>query len=62
MFSFVCRKVLLLFCVRMILFFHVSGNIFAGMFTYNKHAGVYWFSSVSREDYGEFNLVGVVSF
>ena len=50
------------FVLRMIWFFHVSGNIFAGMFTYNKHAGVYWFSSVSREDYGEFNLVGVVSF
>lgn len=37
-------------------------SLFIGMFTYNKQAGVYWFSSVPREDYGEFNLVGVVSF
>lgn len=35
--------------------------LFTGMFTYNKQAGVYWFLSVPREDYGEFNLVGVVS-
>ena len=32
------------------------------MFTYDKKAGVYWFSTTPREDYQEFNLVGVVSF
>ena len=34
---------------------------FSGMFTYDKKAGVYWFSTTPREDYQEFNLVGVVS-
>ena len=32
------------------------------MFTYDKVAGVYWFSTMPREDYQEFHLVGVVSF
>ncbi|KAL4231209.1 putative E3 ubiquitin-protein ligase HTD2 [Mactra antiquata] len=31
-----------------------------GMFTYNKTAGCYWFSVSHREDYQEFNLVGVL--
>lgn len=31
-----------------------------GMFTYNKMASVYWFSTMPREDYQEFNLVGVL--
>lgn len=31
-----------------------------GMFTYNKTGGVYWFSSMLREDYQEFHLVGVL--
>lgn len=31
-----------------------------GMFTYDKMAGVYWFSTTPREDYQEFNLVGVL--
>ncbi|XP_045190576.1 probable E3 ubiquitin-protein ligase HECTD2 isoform X2 [Mercenaria mercenaria] len=31
-----------------------------GMFTYNKVAGCYWFSTMHREDYQEFNLVGVL--
>ena len=34
----------------------------AGMFTYDKRAGVHWFSLVPCENYQEFNLVGVVSF
>ena len=33
-----------------------------GMFTYDKKAGVHWFSSAQCESYQEFNLVGVVSF
>lgn len=35
---------------------------FLGMFTYDKKAGVHWFSSAQCETYQEFNLVGVVSF
>ncbi|XP_060602267.1 probable E3 ubiquitin-protein ligase HECTD2 isoform X2 [Ruditapes philippinarum] len=31
-----------------------------GMFSYNKAAGCYWFSTMHREDYQEFNLVGVL--
>ncbi|XP_052773561.1 probable E3 ubiquitin-protein ligase HECTD2 isoform X2 [Mya arenaria] len=31
-----------------------------GMFTYHKQSGVYWFSPMVREDYQEFNLVGVL--
>ena len=34
----------------------------AGMFTYDKKSGVFWFSSSHCENYQEFNLVGVVSF
>jgi len=33
-----------------------------GMFTYDKKARVFWFSTVPCENYQEFNLVGVVSF
>ncbi|KAK3096247.1 hypothetical protein FSP39_024931 [Pinctada imbricata] len=33
-----------------------------GMFTYNKKAGVHWFSTSHCESFQEFNLVGVVSF
>lgn len=32
------------------------------MFTYDKRAGIHWFSSAQCESYQEFNLVGVVSF
>ncbi|XP_061194603.1 probable E3 ubiquitin-protein ligase HECTD2 isoform X2 [Saccostrea echinata] len=31
-----------------------------GMFTYDKRAGVHWFSSAQCESYQEFNLVGVL--
>ncbi|PVD29768.1 hypothetical protein C0Q70_09025, partial [Pomacea canaliculata] len=33
-----------------------------GMFTYDKRAGVHWFSLAPCENYQEFNLVGVISF
>ena len=35
--------------------------IITGMFTYDKKAGVHWFSPAQCESYQEFNLVGVVS-
>lgn len=34
---------------------------FAGMFIYDKQAGVHWFSARPCDNYQEFNLVGVVS-
>ena len=36
--------------------------ILIGMFTYEKRAGVHWFSPNPCDNYQEFNLVGVVSF
>ena len=36
--------------------------MFLGMFTYDKKARVYWFSTAQCDNYQEFNLVGVVSF